>query len=243
MTPFVKTVVYGQTLVNLKRCYKTHKSLQVSGEVGHMKLKKGKQMLIGCGFTLFLCFLMPGGGLSVPLKNRTLILRSGDLFPSISFPNIFVTEEKKYLGVGDKAILSLGDIQAEVLVIKFLNTNCFYCIKSLPVFKEVFETIASERNLMKRIKMIGIGAGDTPGEVAAFKGQYAVPYPIIPDTEFEAHKAVNEPTVPFIVITRRVGQGKWVVVSVHVGLTFSAESFVGELRAILEIDPNTLKKK
>lgn len=207
-----------------------------------MKSKKGKQVLIGCGLALLLCSLMPGDGLSAPLtKNR--ILRPGDFFPSLSFRNLLKTEEKKYFGVSEKAIFSLGDIEAEVLVIQFLNTNCVYCIKSVPAFNEIFQTVKQDQILLKRIKMIGIGAGDTPGEVAAFKGQYAVPYPIIPDTEFEAHKAVNEPTVPFIVITRRNGQGKWVVASVHVGLTFSSERFVGELKAILEIDPNTLKKK
>jgi len=129
-----------------------------------------------------------------------------------------------------------------VLVIQFLSTNCVYCIKSVPAFNEIFQTIEEDQNLLKRIKILAISAGDTPVEVAAFKEQHAVPYPIIPDTEFKAHKAVNEPTVPFIVVTKRDKQGKWVVATVHVGLTFSAESFVGELRAILEIDPNTLKR-
>ena len=207
-----------------------------------MKPIRGKQVAIS-GIVLFLCVLMLGNSLSAPLpKDHMRILRTGDFFPPIAFPNFLTIEEKKYLGVSEKSIPSFGDIQAEVLVIKFQNTNCFYCIKSLPVFKEVFETITTQRSLMKRIKMIGISAGDTPGEVTAFRNQYAVPYPIIPDTDFEAHKAVNEPTVPFIVVARRNGQGKWVVASVHVGLTFSAESFVGELRAILEIDPNSLKK-
>ena len=190
----------------------------------------------------FLFLSIAADGFCVPLKSYHPILRSGDCFLSVSFPNLFTTEEKRYLGVDEKAIFSLGDIQAEVLVVKFLNTNCVYCIKSLPVFKEVFETIAREPNLRRRIKMIAIGAGDTPMEVAVFQEEHAVPYPIIPDTEFKAHKAVNEPTVPFIVVTKRDKQGNWVVATVHVGLTFSAESFVGELKAILEIDPNTLKK-
>ena len=207
-----------------------------------MEAKKRNQILIGGGLIFFLFFSIPGDGICVPLKSYHPILRSGDLFPPLSFPNLFTADEKRYLGVDEKAILSLGDIQAELLVVKFLNTNCVYCIKSLPVFKEVFETIAREPNLMRRIKMIAIGAGDTPTEVAAFQKEHAVPHPIIPDTEFKAHKAVNEPTVPFTVVTRRDKQGKWVVATVLVGLTFSAESFVGELKAILEIDPNTLKK-
>ncbi len=202
--------------------------------------KKDRIFIAQLVFVLFLA--IAPDGFCVSLKSHHSILRSGDSFPSISFPNPFTAEEKRYLGVDDKATLSLGDIQADVLVIKYLNTNCVYCVKSLPVFNEVFETIAQEPSLKRGIKIIAISAGDTPVEVAAFKEQHAVPYPIIPDTEFKAHKAVNEPTVPFIVVTKRDKQGRWVVATVHVGLTFSAESFVGELKAILEIDPDTLKK-
>jgi peroxiredoxin len=207
-----------------------------------VKPKRRNQIFIGGGLILFTFFLIPGDGICVPPKISNPILRSGDLFPPLSFSNLFTTEDKKYLGDGKKEILSSDDIQAEVLVVNFLNTNCIYCIKSLPSFNRIFQRIEQDQGLSKRIKIIGIGVGDTRMEVAVFKEQHAVPYPIIPDSEFEAHKAVHQPTVPFIVVTRRDRQGKWVVATVHVGLTFSAESFVGELKAILEIDPNTLKK-
>ena len=207
----------------------------------NMEAKK-KDRIFMAHLIFFLLLSTAANGFCVSLKSDHSILRSGDTFPSISFPNSFAAEEKKYLGVDNKATLSLGDIQAEVLVIKYLNTNCVYCVKSLPVFNEVFETIAREPGLRRRIKIVAISAGDTPVEVAAFKEQHAVPYPMIPDTEFKAYKAVNEPTVPFIVVTKRDKRGRWVVATVHVGLTFSAESFVGELKAILEIDPDALKK-
>jgi len=210
-----------------------------------MKAKRRNQILIGGGLVFSIFFSVHGDGLCGPcdpLKNCNPILKSGDLFPPTSFSNFLAMDEKRYLGVDAKAVFSMGDIQAEVLVIKVLNTNCVYCIKSLPVFKEVFEAITRDPSLTKRIKMMAIGAGDTPTEVAVFKEQHAVPYPIIPDTEFIAHKAIGEPSVPFIVVTRRDSQGKWVVATVHVGLTFSADSFIGELKAILEIDPDTLKK-
>ncbi|HSB06234.1 MAG TPA: hypothetical protein VLK23_13670 [Thermodesulfobacteriota bacterium] len=218
----------------------SHQTREISRDAKPMESKKRNQVLISSGLILFLFFLMAGDVISVPLKDHT-DLRSGTLFPHLTFPNRFKAEEKRYLGVGEKAVLSLANIQADVLVIQFLNTNCVYCIKSVSSLNEIFETIEQEQNLSKRIKIIGIGAGDTPVEVATFKEQHAVLYPIIPDTEFKAYKAVKEPTVPFIVITRRDRQGKWVVATVHVG--FSPESFVGELRAILEIDPDALKKQ
>jgi thiol-disulfide isomerase/thioredoxin len=197
---------------------------------------------IGTGLVLVLCFIMAGHGICDSLKSRTVILRSGDLFPPISFPDVLKVEERRYLGAEEKPLRSVAEIEAEVLVVKFLNSNCVYCIKSLPVFDEIFQQLEEDPGLRKKIKILGISAGDTTGEVATYKERYKVPYPIFPDPEFKAHKAVHEPTVPFIVITKRDREGKWVVASTHVGLTFSAESFVGELKAILEIDPNTLKK-
>jgi hypothetical protein len=207
-----------------------------------MKSKKRISFLFAAVSSLLLLFPIPQSGICVPPKISSPILRSGDFFPPITFSNLFTPEERAYLGVGEKAILSLGDIHAEVLVIEYMNTNCVYCISSVPTFGVIFDAIEQDRNLSKRIKIVGISAGDTRTEVEVFKKQHAVSYPIIPDTEFEAHKAVNEPTVPFIVIARRDERGKWVVATVHVGLTFSAESFVGELKAILEVNANTLKK-
>lgn len=206
-----------------------------------MRSEKKKQIALGGLVFLLLWFLIPEEGMPVSPKGHPPLLRSGDLLPHLSFPNLLRAEEKEYLGVGEKGSFSLTDIEARVLVISFLNTNCVYCIKSIPVFKEIFQEIDQDQNLRNRIKIFGIGAGDTSAEVAAFKEKHAIPYPIIADTEFKAHRAVNEPTVPFVVVTKRNNQGKWGVATVRVGLTFSAKGFVAELKAILEVDPIFLK--
>lgn len=44
-------------------------------------------------------------------------------------------------------------------------------------------------------------------------------------------------------VAKKDKQGMWVVVTVHVGLIFSAENFIRELKVILDIDPETLKLK
>ncbi len=194
------------------------------------------------GVLLFLWSLIPGSGMPASLKDHPSFPRSGDVFPCLSFPNALAVEEKRYLGIGEKETFSLANIEANVLVINFLDTNCVYCIKSLSAFKEVFQKVEQDQDLRNRIKILGIGAGDTPAEIAALNEKYKIPYPIIPATEFEANRTVNEPTVPFVVVTRRDQQGEWVVATVHVGLTFSAESLAGELKAILNTDPNMLKK-
>jgi hypothetical protein len=45
------------------------------------------------------------------------------------------------------------------------------------------------------------------------------------------------------VVARKDKKNQWVVATVNVGLIFSPEHFIGELKAILNIDPETLKLK
>jgi hypothetical protein len=98
-------------------------------------------------------------------------------------------------------------------------------------------------NLKSRIKIIGIGAGDSPGELDELKKKFPIPYPLIPDPEFKAHEKIGGPRVPFIIVVRKDKRGNWVVATVHSGLIFSSEHFIGELKSILSLDPETLKLK
>lgn len=208
-----------------------------------MNRKKLSYLFVARWGMIVLLALIPQVTFSVPLKDSSPVLRSGDIFPSISFPNLSSTEDRKYLGIGDGKLLIFDNIPSDVLVIKFLNTNCVYCIKLLPTFNEIYQTIEKDQNLKTRIKIAAIGAGDTTSELDEFKKKYSIPYPVIPDTEFKAHKAVGEPRVPFIVVARKNKQGQWIVATVNIGLIFSAENFVGELKSILDVDPESLKLK
>jgi len=199
--------------------------------------------LYSTGIILAFFLLIPVSLFAAPIKDPSPVLRSGDLFPSVSLPNWLNAEERNYLGIGEKRAFLPGEIKAELTVFKFLNTNCGYCIKLLPVFNDIYHMIERDPVLRAKIKILGIGAGDTAAELEKFKKTYPAPYPVIPDPEFRAHKAVGEPRVPFIVVARKDKQGKWVVATVNVGLVFSVESFVGELKAILNIDPETLQLK
>ena len=192
--------------------------------------------------TLFF-IIIPEPSFGGPIVNPNPVLRSGDTLPKIFLSNVLTPEDKKYLGIGEKKIFSLEDIKSDLLVIKYLNTNCVYCIKLLPTFNDIHRVIGQDENLMARIKIIGISAGDTPLEVEAFKKSHSIPFRVVPDPDFRAHKAVGEPRVPFIVVAAKDKQGQWVVATVHVGLIFSAEHFIGELKTILAIDPETLKMK
>ena len=208
-----------------------------------MRLRRKNQIICASLTILIFSLIGPSSLWSVPLKDPSPVLRSGDSFPTVHLLNPLSQTDKKYLGLGEKKTFSFDEIKPDLIVIKYLNTNCSYCIKLLPVFNEIYQTIEQDSTLDGKIRIIGISTGDTLAEVEDFKRKHRIPYPILPDPEFKAHKAVGEPRVPFIVVARKDKLNRWVVATVHVGLIFSAENFIGELKAILGIDPESLKLK
>jgi hypothetical protein len=115
------------------------------------------------------------------------------------------------------------------------------------------------------VKLVAVATGDTLTEVEHFKQNHGVLFPIVPDTEYQGHHAIGEPRVPFLIIARREGRGKWVVADTKVGLigtmesrtiTYleedplvetvqgdisSVEKFIAELKALLVSKPKTSK--
>lgn len=205
------------------------------------------QNLTRLSFKGWICFLLlavaPHFVWGAPIKDPNPVLRSGDVLPPMIYPNLLFPSDRTYLGIGDKATFQLNHVQADLIVIKFLNTNCVYCVKLLPTFNLIFQMIQQDKRLKVRAKILAIGAGDTSFELDEFKKKHSIPYPVISDTEFKAYKAVGEPRVPFIVVARKDKQGQWIVATVNIGLIFSAENFIGELRSILDVEPESLKLK
>jgi peroxiredoxin len=203
--------------------------------------KKNHYFFRRSGLAFAILLLIPVSAFGARIKDPAPVLRSGDLFPSISLLNSLNAAERSYLGIERKRTFLPEDIKCEIVVFKFLNTNCVYCIKLLPTFNEVYQLIEQDPILRTKARIMGISAGDTLAEVEGLKKHHPVSYPVIADTDFKAHKAVGGPRVPFIVVARKDKKNQWVVATVNVGLIFSAEHFIGELKAILHTDPETLK--
>jgi hypothetical protein len=182
-----------------------------------------------------LLFLLSASGYASTSEISDVPPRTGDLFPRISFTNVLTHQEQAYLGVGKKRVFSLQDIPGDILIVMFLNTHCPICIKSLAVSKEAFETIERDQNLRGAVRVVGISVGNTVTEVTAFRDEHTIPYSIIPDPEFKAHKAAREPAVPFVVVCLRDEQRRWLVAVAHLGSL--PETLIDEIRAILGVVP------
>ena len=86
--------------------------------------------------------------------------------------------------------------------------------------------IENNPDLKSRIKLIGIGAGNTPFEVQVFKRKYSVSFPVFSDEDFTLHKAFGEVRTPFFIGVRINDDGTHRVFYAKLGGIEGAESFV-----------------
>ena len=229
------------------------------------RLRSKTRTLVGFSVVLFLILVHLGSVPEASSQTSRPLLKNGDPLPRISFHNSLTPSEARYLGIGPRKNFSLEDINARMILVDFINSNCHYCMESVPLLNEIYRSIEKDPALRSHVKLVAVGAGDTSTEVEHFKRTHGVLFPILPDTEYQAHDAIGGPRVPFLIIAIREGRGKWVVVDTKVGLigtmesktiTYleedplvetvegeiaSVEKFVTELKALLAARPETSK--
>jgi len=130
----------------------------------------------------------------------------GDAFPAISFPIPLDTNDKNYLGLTGSGAFKINQIKAQAVLIEIYSMYCPYCQKDAPGVNELFRAIESDPELKGRIKILGIGAGNSAYEVGVYKKTYNVPFALIPDERFALHKALGETRTPYFILVR-IDQG------------------------------------
>jgi peroxiredoxin len=168
---------------------------------------------------LFSAFISPALAANKPPEK-------GEQLPVINLPIPKNPEERNYLGLSGSGSFKIPQIKAKVVIIEIFSMYCPYCQKDAPGVNELFRLIETNPDIKNKIKLIGIGAGNSSYEVEVFKKTYTVPFPLFPDKDFTIHKVCGEVRTPYFMVVKINEDGTHQIVHNQLGNYPGAEPFL-----------------
>jgi thiol-disulfide isomerase/thioredoxin len=149
-----------------------------------------------------------------------------EVLQKINLPIPKNPEEKNYLGLSGVGTFKIPKIKSKVVIVEVFSMYCPYCQKDAPRINEMYQAIENNPEMKSKIKIIGIGAGNSPFEVEVFKKTYHIPFPLFPDKDFSIHKALGEVRTPYFVGIKINDDGSHQIVHTQLGDFQGAEEFL-----------------
>lgn len=150
----------------------------------------------------------------------------GDMFPALSLAMPEREGAREYLGLTGNGSFSISQIKADLVIVEIFSMYCPYCQKEAPLVNDLYRMISENPALKDRIKIIGIGAGNTPFEVDVFRNKYDIRFPLFSDESFTVHKAVGEVRTPYFFVLRTNADGSDRVIYSKVGTIQDPKQFL-----------------
>ena len=101
-------------------------------------------------------------------------------------------------------------------------------MENAPVVNRLYSVIQEDAALKKDIKLIGIGVGNTPKQLEAFKTKFRVQFPLLPDQKGEILMALGTPGTPAMIVATPAGK----VLTTHAGVIKDFDALLQEIREI-----------
>ena len=154
----------------------------------------------------------------------------GSAFPDVPLAGQVSPEAATRLGIAPgKAQRPINALGTEVLVVEIFSMYCPFCQRDAPAVNELAALI-DKQGLAGRLKIIGIGAGNSDTEVDIFRKKFKVPFALFSDATFAVHSAVGQVGTPYYYVLQKTPQGFKVVVG-HLGLIHSPADFLKDATA------------
>ena len=97
---------------------------------------------------------------------------------------------------------------------------------------ELYRIMQARKDLNNKMKLIGIGTGNSDFEVNFFQKKYEVPFPLFSDEDYSIHKALGEVRTPYFIGVRLKSDGSSEVFYSKLGGFKDADKF---LKLMLEL--------
>jgi thiol-disulfide isomerase/thioredoxin len=121
----------------------------------------------------------------------------GDVLPVIELAVPRDADQRRYLGLQAAERFRIGDIQSEVVILQIFSMYCPHCQREAPDVNRLFEAIEDDQRYRGRVKLIGIGAGNSGFEVGVFRQSFTIPFPLFADESLTIHQQLGEVRTPY----------------------------------------------
>ena len=91
---------------------------------------------------------------------------------------------------------------------------------------ELYRSMQARKDLKNKIKLIGIGVGNSDFEVNFFRKKYEIPFPLFSDEEYSIHKTLGEVRTPYFIGVRLKSDGSSEVFYSKLGGFKDADKFL-----------------
>ena len=150
----------------------------------------------------------------------------GEVLPAINLSIPKNPDERSYLGLSGSGLFKIPQIKAKAVIVEIFSMYCPYCQKDAPGVNELHRLIENNPDIKNKVKLIGIGAGNSLYEVEVFKKTYNIPFPLFPDKDFTIHKACGEVRTPYFMVIKINENGTHQIVHTQLGNYPGAEPFL-----------------
>jgi len=135
--------------------------------------------------------------------------------------------EREYLGLSGQGTFTMPEISTDVLIVEVFSMYCPICQATAEETNKLHELIERDPALRGKVKLIGVGIGNTPFEVNMFRKKFHVAFPLFADDNSAIREAFSEPVrTPTFIIVELKGKKKLRVLSTSVGKFDDAEAFL-----------------
>ena len=158
-------------------------------------MMKGVNKSLICCAAFAICLLVAThAGLAFPKAPAI-----GESLPSFKLPIPEDAGAQRYLGLSGTGEFTISQIQAKVVIIQIFSMYCPVCQKEASRVNKLHSMIQKRKDLKNKIRMIGIGTGNTPFEVSFFQKKYEVDFPLFSDEDLSIHKILGELRTPYFI--------------------------------------------
>jgi peroxiredoxin len=123
--------------------------------------------------------------------------QAGDLLPVVELAAPDDAAQRHYLGLGAGERFRIADIQGEVVIVQIFSMYCPHCQRQAPEVNRLFEILEADRGLRGRVKLIGIGVGNSEFEVGVFRQSFTIPFPLFADESLAVHQQLGSVRTPY----------------------------------------------